>query len=201
MKLLASGSTTGELRLWDPWTGRFLRPIEGMDGTIRGLKFSEDGRWIAACGDSSRVVVWEVAPGNRRVMSGDHGGPETVLESVCFSPNAEHLAVTTLQSNETYLWDLPSGSLRRILKGHIQGVKAAAFSPDNKTLATASGDRKVKLWNVATGQELATFALPERCISIAFSPDGNSLAVGCSAGAGSGFIRVWRAADGLETAK
>ena len=122
-----------------------------------------------------------------------------VIDSVSFSPDGELLAATTLQSNETHLWELRSGRRRHVLKGHIHGVKASAFSPDNRTLATASGDRKVKLWNVATGQQLAAFALPERCISIAFSPDGNSLAVGCSPNAaGAEFIRVWRAPAILE---
>lgn len=49
-----------------------------------------------------------------------------------------------------------------------------------KTLATASHDRKVKLWSVATHQELATFPFAANLLPFArFFPDGRALAVGC----------------------
>jgi WD40 repeat protein len=64
------------------------------------------------------------------------------------------------------------------LKGHVQGVIGITFSPDSRTLATASHDRKVKLWNAATRQELVTFPFAAHVISARFSPDGGALAIG-----------------------
>jgi WD40 repeat protein len=56
---------------------------------------------------------------------------------------------------------------------------AVAFSPDGRTLATGSYDGNVKLWNIATQQEVATLELlPRSCISLRFSPDGRTLAAG-----------------------
>ena len=58
-------------------------------------------------------------------------------------------------------------------------LTGVAFSPDGKTLATGSYDRKVKLWNIATEQEVATLEpLPGTCLSLRFSPDGRTLAAG-----------------------
>ena len=62
--------------------------------------------------------------------------------------------------------------------GHAQTVVSVAFSPDGKTLATGANDRKVKLWNIATEQEVATLELLGGCRSVKFSPDGRTLAVG-----------------------
>jgi WD40 repeat protein len=58
-------------------------------------------------------------------------------------------------------------------------IVGIAISPDGKTLATGGDDRRVKLWNIATQQELATLGpLTGACRSLRFSPDGRTLAVG-----------------------
>src|SRR5262245_56993062 len=48
------------------------------------------------------------------------------------------------------------GQEKAILKGHGHTVSAAAFSPDNKTLATGSWDKTIKLWETDTGKPLHT---------------------------------------------
>jgi WD40 repeat protein len=45
------------------------------------------------------------------------------------------------------LWNLQGEELKT-LKGHSSRVKSVSFSPDGKTLATASDDNTVKLWNL-----------------------------------------------------
>ncbi len=53
---------------------------------------------------------------------------------------------------------------------------SVAFSPDSQTIATASGDNTVKLWN-HKGQELLTLTGHRAPVnSVAFSPDGKTLA-------------------------
>ena len=90
-----------------------------------------------------------------------------------------------------------------MLKGHKDVVFHGAFSPDGKTLATASWDGTVRLWQVETGQELLTLAGSGSAVfSVAFAPDGRALAAGC-AGAPQGTALLWRAdsaeeADALE---
>ena len=69
------------------------------------------------------------------------------------------------------------------LKGHAAGVSAAAFSHDNRTLASGDTSGVVKLWNVATGKELLTLEQQVNGIGqLQFSPDGKTLAVNTSAG-------------------
>jgi RNA polymerase sigma factor (sigma-70 family) len=70
-------------------------------------------------------------------------------------------------------------------------VLSVAFSPDGQVLASGDGGRHVRLWQVATGNELTSIAAHENEVSsVAFSPDGRVLA---SAGYDQ-TVRLWNAA-------
>ena len=61
------------------------------------------------------------------------------------------------------------------LKGHTDAVVAVAFGPDSKTLASASYDGTLKLWDMTTGKERATLGEYTGCLGcVAFSADGDA---------------------------
>ncbi|NGO80517.1 hypothetical protein G6045_33400 [Streptomyces sp. YC504] len=68
-----------------------------------------------------------------------------------------------------------------MLKGHKQEVSTLAFHPSTGLLASGSGDETVRLWDTATGKTTATFTCPDSVESVAFSPDGKTVAAGFSA--------------------
>jgi WD40 repeat protein/uncharacterized caspase-like protein len=79
--------------------------------------------------------------------------------------------------------------------GHSNNVSTVAFSPDGKTLASGSWDNTIKLWEVATGQELRTLTGHSSYVTaVAFSPDGKMLA----SGSWDKTIRFWNLVSGEE---
>ena len=82
------------------------------------------------------------------------------------------------------------------LTGHTEAVPEVAFAPDGRTLASASGDHTVRLWDVARGVEVASLPHPDRVRGVAFSPDGRRLA---SAGRDRQ-VRLWDVARRVEAA-
>ncbi|MEG4188954.1 WD40 repeat domain-containing protein, partial [Microcoleus sp. Pol17_C1] len=66
---------------------------------------------------------------------------------------------------------------RNRLETHSDGVTSVSFSPDGKTLASASIDKTIKLWDVTTGKQIRTLQGHSDVVwSVSFSPDGKTLA-------------------------
>jgi WD40 repeat protein len=87
--------------------------------------------------------------------------------------------------------------LEKTLVGHWGHIFSVAFSPDAKTIASASRDNTIKMWDVASGKNITTINGHTHFVySLAFSPDGKRLA----SGSGDQTIRFWDPATGKEKA-
>jgi WD40 repeat protein len=112
------------------------------------------------------------------------------VSSVAFSPDGHTLAAG-YADHIVGLWEVATGRQIATLAGHTpftgrssltdhpSGIQSVAFSPDGHILATGGGDYTVRLWEVATGRQIATLAgHTTGVLSVAFSPDGHTLATG-----------------------
>ncbi len=85
------------------------------------------------------------------------------------------------------LWNTATGASRTLL-GHTNPVTAVAYDPSGKTIATASADHTVRIWDAPSGQEKrAPLKHPDQVNSVVYSPDGNLLATGDAKGG----VRLW----------
>ncbi len=96
--------------------------------------------------------------------------------------------VVTVAPETVETWQLQS-----TLAGHTSAVWSMAWSPDGSQFASASDDGAVRVWDAATGEELAVLEGHTASVySVAWPPDGAQLA----SGAADATVRVWDAATG-----
>jgi WD40 repeat protein len=93
--------------------------------------------------------------------------------------------VVLAQPQRTTLGDM---SLANTLTGDANMIVSVAISPDGQTIASSGDDRTVKIWNITTGEEIATLKGHFRKVNaVAMSPDGKTLV----SGSDDNTIKVW----------
>jgi WD40 repeat protein len=142
--------------------------------------FSRNGNVLVTLLDHS-IKVWTPKARSLKGELAVEGGGIGFLAPLALSDDGNTLALgsdpLTETENAIRLLDTRSGKLLGICRGHTQGVRWLAFSPDAETLASVSDDSTLRFWNVRTQQELLSIRrLAEPIRDILFSPDGNWLA-------------------------
>ena len=206
---LASGSGDDTVRLWDVATGQELATLTGHTGSVYTVGFSPDGAILASGGRDHTVRLWDV--GAKREMVTLVGHTDFIV-SVAFSPDGSTLASGS-HDRSVRLWDVASAQSTGTLNGHEGWVIMVGFSRDGRTLVSGRRDEGwpnsdrtddlVRLWDVGSGQQVASFGDPATTVwSLAFSPDGQLLATADGSGrdAADGEIILWHVASGQRVA-
>jgi WD40 repeat protein len=202
----ASASDGGTVTLWDISNPAHPRQISQLltadTGTLVGsLAFSPDGTTLAAGSSGGTLTLWSLPSA---ALPASTTGNGSTADSVAFSPNGTTLAVGTNDSSGSgtvTLWNLSSPTRPHQLSRPLtadNNVGSVAFSPDSKTLAVGDLDSShpgaITLWNLsnpAHPRQISQFGQPppsgfttlaETMNSVAFSPDGTTLAVGADGG-------------------
>ncbi|KAF3277935.1 hypothetical protein TWF970_004813 [Orbilia oligospora] len=171
-KTLASVPKNSDVSVWDLATGdlRWTMKIDRGHSNWK-VAVSSDGKLVALdLSHSHSIVVWNTITGDQLQTLRVDSRPNCIV----FSPNDEMIASAAWSIQ---IWNTSTWELLHVLREHWRAVNQIAFSPDSKTLASASDDRTVRVWDLATGILLQILNKHSDLVTgAAFSGDGKLLA-------------------------
>jgi WD40 repeat protein len=167
---LALSEADHELRLWVSGGAKLLHRIQPASSVL-WTRLSPSGRFVAAGTDQSCIQVWDFESG-REVATLREAGPV-----FAFAANDRLLAFHR-PPYRVAVYDLEAGRILATLPPHHWFVNELAFTPDNRTLISASADGSVRFWDVRSWRlrDVLRGDLGGR-VSLILSPDARTVAI------------------------
>lgn len=174
----ASGGDDGVI-IWDTVSGKSIAGNTDIADTYMVL-FSPDNRYVMAGGSKTKVYVLELDRATHQLnVVRELDGHIASINTGAFSRDGRYL-VTGGYDNGLIVWDMQTYTIAARLQGHTGTLYDADFSADGRYVysAAGSGDNTVRVWDRATGAELARVNYGTQILSADISVDTNSVLIG-----------------------
>jgi WD40 repeat protein len=151
-KTLAVGADDMTIWLYDV-TGAYPkeRTVFKVQNTalgVKGLFWTPDGRRLIHGTGAGAVRLWYVEAREPKELAADQGPSDTFLLPMSLAPDGKLLAVA--RGKTVHLLDVSDAGFAEWMKldKHREAMRAVAFSPDGKLLATTGVDGQIIVWKV-----------------------------------------------------
>ena len=145
-----TGGWHSGIHVWDVHTGELLHTLDGGAGEpspVTAIAFSPDGTRFASGSSDLTVRVWDVR--TREVLHTLTGyGISSGVRGLSFSPDGKILAIGGHGDDTIRLWDVRTGALLWKFEGHTDTSYSIEFASDGNSLASASYDGTILLWDL-----------------------------------------------------
>jgi WD40 repeat protein len=155
-KRLASGSEDSTWRLWEPETGKQLREVVWMMNPVHQLIWTYDGKSIWTGSGKRFLARFDAETGKRTARFEGHDGAITGLALT----RKTDIVVSASEDGTLRFWDPEHHQEIVVVNRHGAGMRAVAFSEDDKRVICGNADCAVSVWGAEGGEFLRKLGLP-----------------------------------------
>lgn len=157
-----------KIKVWNINTARELREIATSNG--HEAAFSPDNKFIA-CAYGGDIEVWDFQSGAKILsFSWYTDGNREFVSNIAFSHDGRSILASG--NHSIGIWDAKTGKLQKKFEGHTSSIRSMLQTPDGNHIVTGSWDRTMRVWDIASGKEVAKFALFKDGEWISITPEG-----------------------------
>lgn len=176
-KQLASAGYDRTIKVWDVATRTLTSELKDHSDTVYGLAYHPQGALLASAGADRAVKVWDVAASKRLYTLSD---ATDWVYAIAWHPNGTELAAAGVdKSIRVWKADRDGGKLVHSVFAHQEAVGKLLYTPDGRSLFSASEAKSIKRWDSTKMVEQLVFPpQAETILALAVRGDGKELAVG-----------------------
>ncbi|MBK8900504.1 MAG: serine/threonine protein kinase [Anaerolineaceae bacterium] len=175
-QLLSLGGRDGTVVLWNRADGSAVGVLNRYTqyALASSVTWSPDSTRLAVGTNEGTILVWDVAAQAVLAVLGGHEGG---VGMVAWSPDGALIASNGRTEAGVRVWEAETGRLVQSFSGHGGTVTAVSWSPDGTVVASSSHDMTLRLWDVASGEQIRPFPVNSlgQVLFVARSPNGEEM--------------------------
>lgn len=162
--ILASGDSAGNIKIWGMPDGALLKTIKAHSDKVVSVAVGIDNKTLISGSSDKMVKMWDISTGKE--MRSFKGHEKGITKVAIFSDNSR---IASASSDKTIkIWNIDSGKIiKTFVDKYVVGgkelenysvgeVTSLSIDPSGKRIVSGNADNKVKIWDVDSGNIMAT---------------------------------------------
>lgn len=152
--LVAAGTVLDGVVLWDMKAGSVLNNFKSHEGSIFGVRFSNDGKFLLSCSDDRCIKLWDLRTGTELATGWGHLARIWDIKFYRYETDSEPDNLTIISVSEdcaARVWNVKNDkmSTNRVMEGHLgRNAWCGAVHDQLGILATGGSDGRIRLWDL-----------------------------------------------------
>ncbi|MBT9316454.1 hypothetical protein IXB50_13570 [Leptothoe spongobia TAU-MAC 1115] len=159
-KMFAAGLADGKVQVWDAQQHKCIHVFEGHESVVWSVAFSSDNKTLISSSEDTSIRLWNIQKRDCYYIFDEYS---QLVQSMMFRPNGKNYGKLFWENTSDYSkenFKVQQSQYFRIFEREDYSIFSVSLNSDGQILASGHNDGGIKIWEVSTGNNLASFTIP-----------------------------------------